>query len=110
VCVAAPSSTSSPRCPVIPLHPCISSDAASAPPPCRFIRQVLDRSGGSSINIIAKIENEAGLEHYDDILSVTDGIMVARGDLAMEVCGGGGGEGRRGGVNAVAHAPTVTMS
>jgi hypothetical protein len=55
--------------------------------PHRFIRQVLDRSGGSSINIISKIENEAGLENYDDILSVTDGIMVARGDLAMEVRG-----------------------
>ncbi|WIA36024.1 hypothetical protein OEZ86_007385 [Tetradesmus obliquus] len=51
----------------------------------RFIREVLDRSGGSYVKIIAKIENEAGLEHYDDILSVTDGIMVARGDLAMEV-------------------------
>ncbi|WIA15846.1 hypothetical protein OEZ85_012601 [Tetradesmus obliquus] len=51
----------------------------------RFIREVLDRSGGSFVKIIAKIENEAGLEHYDDILSVTDGIMVARGDLAMEV-------------------------
>lgn len=51
----------------------------------RFIRQVLDRSGGSNINIISKIENEAGLENYDDILSVTDGVMVARGDLAMEV-------------------------
>jgi hypothetical protein len=46
---------------------------------------VLDRSGGSFVKIIAKIENEAGLENYDDILSVTDGIMVARGDLAMEV-------------------------
>ena len=53
--------------------------------PCRFIREVLDRSGGSFVKIIAKIENEAGLEHYDDILSVTDGVMVARGDLAMEV-------------------------
>lgn len=53
---------------------------------------MLDRSGGSSINIIAKIENEAGLENYDDILSVTDGIMVARGDLAMEVRGRAGGE------------------
>ena len=37
------------------------------------------------MKIISKIENEAGLENYDDILSVTDGIMVARGDLAMEV-------------------------
>jgi hypothetical protein len=52
---------------------------------CRFIREVLDRSGGSFVKIIAKIENEAGLENYDDILSVTNGIMVARGDLAMEV-------------------------
>ncbi|KAF6260138.1 pyruvate kinase [Scenedesmus sp. NREL 46B-D3] len=51
----------------------------------RFIREVLDRSGGSCVKIIAKIENEAGLEHYDDIISVTDGVMVARGDLAMEV-------------------------
>lgn len=46
---------------------------------------MLDRSGGSSINIISKIENEAGLENYDDICSITDGVMVARGDLAMEV-------------------------
>lgn len=53
----------------------------------RFIREVLDRSGGASVKIISKIENEAGLENYDDILSVTDGIMVARGDLAMEVRG-----------------------
>jgi hypothetical protein len=59
---------------------------------------VLDRSGGSSINIIAKIENEAGLENYDDILSVTDGIMVARGDLAMEVCVGGSFRGLLAGV------------
>jgi len=46
---------------------------------------VLDRSGGDNIKIISKIENEAGLENYDSILSVTDGIMAARGDLAMEV-------------------------
>eukprot|EP00775_Hariotina_reticulata_P004018 gene4018-4268_t len=51
----------------------------------RFIRFVLDRSGGGNIKIISKIENEAGLENYDGILSVTDGIMAARGDLAMEV-------------------------
>jgi hypothetical protein len=46
---------------------------------------VLDTSGGSSIQIISKIENEAGLEHLDDVLRHTDGVMVARGDLAMEV-------------------------
>ena len=51
----------------------------------RFIRRVLDTSGGSNIKIMAKIENEAGLENFDEILALTDGIMVARGDLAMEV-------------------------
>lgn len=53
--------------------------------PFRFIREVLDRSGGANVKIISKIENEAGLENYDDILAETDGIMAARGDLAMEV-------------------------
>ncbi|KAI8465728.1 MAG: pyruvate kinase [Monoraphidium minutum] len=51
----------------------------------RFIRKVLDHSGGGAIKIISKIENEAGLEHFDDVLRATDGVMVARGDLAMEV-------------------------
>ncbi|GBF99836.1 pyruvate kinase [Raphidocelis subcapitata] len=51
----------------------------------RYIRKVLDTSGGASIQIISKIENEAGLEHLDDVLRLTDGVMVARGDLAMGV-------------------------
>jgi pyruvate kinase len=51
----------------------------------RFIRRVLDHSGGDHIQVLAKIENEAGLANYDGILALADGIMVARGDLAMEV-------------------------
>ena len=48
------------------------------------IRDVLGPRG-SHIQIISKIENHQGLYNYDDILKVSDGIMVARGDLGMEV-------------------------
>ena len=50
-----------------------------------FIRRILDQAGGQHVKIISKIENEAGLVNYDAILRLTDGIMVARGDLAMEI-------------------------
>lgn len=51
------------------------------------IEQVRDLLGpkGSGIKIISKIENQEGLNNYEDILEHTDGIMVARGDLGMEI-------------------------
>ena len=49
------------------------------------IRKILAEKGGEDINIIAKIENMQGVQNIDDIIRVSDGIMVARGDMGVEI-------------------------
>lgn len=49
------------------------------------VRKVLRENGGERILIISKIENQEGLDNFDEILAVSDGIMVARGDLGVEI-------------------------
>lgn len=49
------------------------------------IRQILSQQGCSTISIVAKIENMQGVQNIDEILRVSDAIMVARGDLGVEI-------------------------
>ncbi|MBR4578372.1 MAG: pyruvate kinase [Oscillospiraceae bacterium] len=49
------------------------------------LKTFLAENGGEDINVIAKIENQSGVDNIDEICSVCEGVMVARGDLGVEV-------------------------
>lgn len=49
------------------------------------IRKILEDNGGQNIDIISKVESQQGVDNLDEIILMSDGIMVARGDLGVEV-------------------------
>ena len=51
----------------------------------RQIRELLDNNNGSHMMIISKIESAEGISNFEEILAVSDGIMVARGDMGVEI-------------------------
>ncbi len=63
----------------------IAASFVRRPADVEAVRQVLHDCGGDQVKIIAKIENQEGIDNLDGILEAADGVMVARGDLGVEI-------------------------
>lgn len=63
----------------------IAASFVSSREDVQAIRTLLDENGGKEIDIIAKIENRSGVDQIEQICEIADGIMVARGDLGVEI-------------------------
>ena len=63
----------------------VAASFVSTAQDARDIREFLDANGGEDIEIIAKIENRSGVDHVEEICGVCSGIMIARGDLGVEI-------------------------
>ncbi len=63
----------------------IAASFVRRPADVEAVRQFLHDCGGDQVKIIAKIENQEGIDNLDGILEAADGVMVARGDLGVEI-------------------------
>ncbi|MBE5962085.1 MAG: pyruvate kinase [Lachnospiraceae bacterium] len=63
----------------------VAASFVREPADVEAIRKLLYENGGSDINIIAKIENRQGVDNIDAIIKAADGIMIARGDMGVEI-------------------------
>ncbi len=63
----------------------VAASFVNTPKQLLAIREHMQRCGGKGIMLIAKIESKQGVKNFDDILEVADGIMIARGDLGVEL-------------------------
>ncbi|MBQ9080211.1 MAG: pyruvate kinase [Clostridia bacterium] len=63
----------------------IACSFVSSPQDINDIRRFVNANGGEEIDLIAKIENSAGVENIEAIIDASDGIMIARGDMGVEI-------------------------